>query len=601
MKKLLILLITLYCIPTFAQWQNEGNAAFSPGQVSYTDLKFNGGSPFVAYRDAANANRASLMQYDGSTWNNVGIPGFSAGGATYTSLAFYNTFAHVAYVDGANSNRVSVKAFDGASWQDVGIPGFSGMNCAYVNLEFIGSTPYVAFQDGGNGSRVTVMSLQTGVWTNVGLPGFSSGVASDISLTVLGGVPYVGFIDASFSNEASVMYYNGTSWVYLGAQGFTSGGIGEIVIDTDGTDIYAAVQDLSTGQEASLFRFDGTNWVAVGPQGFSPAGVAEIDLAFDAGEPYLAFQDASNGFRGSVMNYDGVNWVYEGGQGFTSSQCVYTSIEFLAGTPYIAFQDYNGGNYNATVMKYIPCPDPDVPTVSYSATSICQGESITITIDAGNLNSATAWHLYAGGCTGTSLANSPTGPFVIYPSASATYSVRGEGGCVGFIPCIANQAVFVTPVDTAVSIVGGNLEASSVVGISYQWLDCNNAMNQWIGDTNQIFIPPWDGSYAVEITQDGCVDTSSCHGIVNVGLEDYSRGILEMYPNPASQNLNIIIPSEITDGTIQIFNLAGERIISYSFISESVINLSLEDLVPGVYLVELQNSNHLLTEKLIIH
>ena len=48
-------------------------------------------------------------------------------------------------------------------------------------------------------------------------------------------------------------------------------------------------------------------------------------------------------------------------------------------------------------------------------------------------------------------------------------------------------------------------------GATYQWLNCDNANAPIAGAVDQSFIAPRTGSYAVEVTQNGCVATSECY------------------------------------------------------------------------------------------
>jgi len=66
---------------------------------------------YVAYRDADNGYKATVMKYDGTAWSTVGNSAFSAGNADYTSLYVYNGIPYVAYGDGGNGNRATVMRF----------------------------------------------------------------------------------------------------------------------------------------------------------------------------------------------------------------------------------------------------------------------------------------------------------------------------------------------------------------------------------------------------------------------------------------------------------------------------------------------------------
>jgi hypothetical protein len=75
------------------------------------------------------------------------------------------------------------------------------------------------------------------------------------------------------------------------------------------------------------------------------------------------------------------------------------------------------------------CIVPTVPTITASPDPFCPGQSVTLTI-SGTLNGAGYWAIYTGSCGGTLVGTTATNAFVVNPSATTTYYVRGEGSCV---------------------------------------------------------------------------------------------------------------------------------------------------------------------------
>jgi Metallo-peptidase family M12B Reprolysin-like/Ig-like domain CHU_C associated/Secretion system C-terminal sorting domain len=75
----------------------------------------------------------------------------------------------------------------------------------------------------------------------------------------------------------------------------------------------------------------------------------------------------------------------------------------------------------------IVCNAPDVPTVS-GVTTICDGQTATLSVTAGNLNDAADWQWYETSCGGTSVGSGVS--IAVSPNNTTTYFVRGEGGCV---------------------------------------------------------------------------------------------------------------------------------------------------------------------------
>ncbi len=71
--------------------------------------------------------------------------------------------------------------------------------------------------------------------------------------------------------------------------------------------------------------------------------------------------------------------------------------------------------------------------------------------------------------------------------------------------------------DISVTQSGITLKANAT-SAQYKWLDCNNGYAVIAGATSQTYTPTSNGSYAVEIKQNGCIDTSACYSITNIGV-----------------------------------------------------------------------------------
>lgn len=77
-------------------------------------------------------------------------------------------------------------------------------------------------------------------------------------------------------------------------------------------------------------------------------------------------------------------------------------------------------------------------------TILCSGSSATVRVTGGNLNNATEWRWYTGNCGGTFVGTGQS-LAITNPPASATYYVRGEGGCASAPGRCASVAVTVRP------------------------------------------------------------------------------------------------------------------------------------------------------------
>ena len=127
-------------------------------------------------------------------WAVVGTAGFSALGANYVSLTLDSSGTpFVAYQDGGNANKATVQKFVSGSWTVVGTAGFSAGQAFFTSLALDSTgTPFVAYQDSNAGGKATVQKFVAGSWTVVGTAGFSAGQADFTSLALDStGTPFV--------------------------------------------------------------------------------------------------------------------------------------------------------------------------------------------------------------------------------------------------------------------------------------------------------------------------------------------------------------------------------------------------------------------------
>jgi hypothetical protein len=145
-------------------------------------------------------------------------------------------------------------------------------------------------------------------------------------------------------------------------------------------------------------------------------------------------------------------------------------------------------------------------------------------------------------------------------------------------------------------ITSGSTLTATIEDATFQWLDCATAYTAIEGATDQSFTPTISGSYAVEIIQDGCTDTSECY---NVSVIPVSIILDEMWfaLNYFDNNylLSLFQPVYLT-----IYNINGVILFQEFCATGSEINL-LSELTSGIYIYNLKNyiSGEVVTDKLI--
>ncbi len=169
---------------------------------------------------------------------------------------------------------------------------------------------------------------------------------------------------------------------------------------------------------------------------------------------------------------------------------------------------------------------------------------------------------------------------------SAFVTLTDINGCdsVVFLDLTLNAVT-----DIGTSLNGASLTANNA-NATYQWLDCNNNYAPIPGAINQTFTATAIGSYSVELTENGCVDTSECTTINQIGLPDLSLGEgFSVYPIPSDNKVNIDFNQQQEYLEVEIYSLQGHVLIKQEYRKVK----SLELLLPnykGVFVLNLRTS-----------
>ncbi|MBL1281319.1 MAG: SBBP repeat-containing protein [Fluviicola sp.] len=170
-------------------------------------------------------------------------------------------------------------------------------------------------------------------------------------------------------------------------------------------------------------------------------------------------------------------------------------------------------------------------------------------------------------------------------NTTAAYTLTNSNGC----DSIVTLNLTITSIDTSITANGATLTANLSSG-NYQWLDCDNGFNPITGATNQSYTATTNGSYAVTISSNGCTDTSSCVMVSTVNIEDiiFESDIM-VYPNPTSDLITVEF-GDLKDVQITITDLTGKIVYKTHQVEKQKVNVSLENLKEGNYIITI-NSN----------
>jgi hypothetical protein len=190
----------------------------------------------------------------------------------------------------------------------------------------------------------------------------------------------------------------------------------------------------------------------------------------------------------------------------------------------------------------------------------------------------------------------------VYQFGSQTISKAGQytevfqsmAGCDSLV----TLTVTINNMDTSVTNINGVLTAAAM-GASYQWVDCANGFKPVMGATNHIFQAD-EGTFAVIITQNTCMDTSACYvASPIVGVKGDIDDEVSFFPNPAEDNFYIDFHRPPASASVEVVDMKGRTVKSENFQEQSLAEVDTRWLPTGAYVVRLQTENGITTMKLI--
>jgi streptogramin lyase len=165
------------------------------------------------------------------------------------------------------------------------------------------------------------------------------------------------------------------------------------------------------------------------------------------------------------------------------------------------------------------------------------------------------------------------------------YYVSITGSCGTFNSSVSGLIIGVSvPKPTIMSEVGIPLLTSSLA-TSYQWYFNGSLIT---GATEKYLEPNTKGPYTVRTSEGSCQsEMSDAIDVLVTGLGD-DFPIVEVYPNPVADYLNIITK---TNGMVHISDLTG-AIVRIAYITSRPFQVNLNGLTNGMYLLKIPGSPH---------
>jgi hypothetical protein len=208
-----------------------------------------------------------------------------------------------------------------------------------------------------------------------------------------------------------------------------------------------------------------------------------------------------------------------------------------------------------------------------SDTTICFSDTISLTS-----NNLPEWS-HAWSLDGMPYSNAPdTSAFISTPSI---IGITINNGLCNFT---RNWDITINEVDTSV-IASTNYLTANATGATYQWLICDSVFTAIPGEIYQSYLATTPGSYAVEVTQNGCIDTSFCQLVIAVNvIENSFFGLINVFPNPTTGNINLDLGKYFENIHVEIISVTGTVINCNTYYNTKVLNIDIPG-AKGMYFI----------------
>lgn len=186
---------------------------------------------------------------------------------------------------------------------------------------------------------------------------------------------------------------------------------------------------------------------------------------------------------------------------------------------------------------------------------------------------------------------------VTYSASNNTATYTFPGGAANGCDSIVTLDLTINAPDVSITTSGVTLTVGEA-GATYAWLDCDNNNTPIAGETGQSFTATANGNYAVEVTKNGCTDTSACTAVTTVSIDDItSLENIVIYPNPVKNTVNVDL-GNVNNASISLLDMSGKELFNKEKVEDAVYTFEMNQ-APGVYFIRVRSNENVKLFKVI--
>jgi len=250
----------------------------------------------------------------------------------------------------------------------------------------------------------------------------------------------------------------------------------------------------------------------------------------------------------------------------------------------ISIPNNNAPNYNGVIIKlnsnYVPIWAMQRPA-SFENQITCKNNRILYSgrfdfpfaynngIDTliNNLGDAVFAELFDTTCSFDIVTDSQSACFTYTWIDGNTYTTSNSTATDTFINSAGCDSIVFLNLEinsvtgTSTSVNGFSITANNTNATSYQWLRCDSNYSPIINETGQSFTAVQDGSYAVQINENGCIDTSNCVSFENVSINDIKKQArFSVYPTATAKYIYVDFHDICNEIELVVMDVNGKTV-----------------------------------------
>lgn len=290
--------------------------------------------------------------------------------------------------------------------------------------------------------------------------------------------------------------------------------------------------------------------------------------------------------QNTTINKDTFNSYTFKGTVYTTSQILKDTLKTINGCDSII-------SINLTIKKLIKdsvtlsgCAQVVANGKTYTQSGVFKDTIITATADTIRTLFITILTSTKDSISATSCNDYRLGDSVYTKSGLYNYKFKTTKGCDSVI--VLNLKI--NKVNKTVQRLGTQYISNEPdsAGVSFQWYICN-PWRKISGATTRVFTTTTKASFAVEVMNNVCKDTSDCVSYNSSGIAEESINSLSIYPNPTSSIIQIDFGMYIQEAELSIFNIVGSQVYSQKVKKSVKESIDLSHLEAGSYLLKIQS------------